>query len=52
MFKPSRMIDLRPSEWRGKAQPGEPIFGSGAPDALAYAIGWILVSAVIYWFRH
>jgi hypothetical protein len=46
------MIDLRPEEWRGKARPGEPLFGSGAPDAFAYAFGWILVVTVIYWFRH
>lgn len=52
MNNPRNMIDLRPHEWRGKAQPGEPFFGSGAPQALAYAFGWIVVAGMVYFFRH
>jgi hypothetical protein len=33
-------------------KPREPIFGPGAPEAIAYAIGWIGTTAIICWARH
>jgi hypothetical protein len=46
-------IDLPPKEWKSEREkPREPIFGSGAPGALAYAASWILTAALIYYFTH
>jgi hypothetical protein len=46
-------IDLAPSEWKSeRKRPREPIFGSGAPNALAYGIGWVITFSLIYWAIH
>jgi hypothetical protein len=46
-------IELKPSEWKSeRPKPREPIFGSGAPDALAYVLGWVATVAAVYWFTH
>jgi hypothetical protein len=33
-------------------KPREPILGPGAPEAIAYAIGWILAASAYYWATH
>jgi hypothetical protein len=33
-------------------KPREPILGPGAPEAIAYAIGWIVATAIVCWARH
>jgi hypothetical protein len=46
-------FDLLPKEWKSdRPKPREPIFGSGAPGALAYVIGWLATFAAIYWALH
>lgn len=46
------LIDLPPSEYSSeRKKPREPIFGSGAPEALAYLIGMFAVMAILYYFR-
>jgi hypothetical protein len=46
-------IDLMPREWKSdRPKPREPIFGSGAMDALGYAIGWAITFFGIYWVLH
>ena len=30
----------------------EPIFGSGAPGALAYGFGWVFSLFIVYWLTH
>lgn len=53
MENTSKDIDLPPSEWKSEREkPREPIFGPGAPDALAYAFGWIVTVGLIYYFTH
>jgi len=48
-------IDLQPHEWkrekprvRRSGKP-EPVFGPGAPEALAYAVSWLIVFFVLAW---
>jgi len=46
-------FDLHPSEWKSSSDTSrEPIFGSGAPQAIAYLIGWFAVSFAVYSFTH
>jgi hypothetical protein len=52
-MKPYKDVELLPKEWRSdREKPREPIFGSGAVDALAYGIGWIFTFSAIYYFTH
>jgi hypothetical protein len=46
------MIDLDPSQWKSdRPKPNEPIFGDGAPGALAYLVGLFATVGLIYLFR-
>jgi len=46
-------IDLPPKEWTSeRKKPREPIFGPGAPGAIAYAAGWLLTVALVYFLTH
>ena len=33
-------------------QPREPVFGPGAPEALAYALAWIITFLAVQWVIH
>lgn len=45
-------IDLHPREWRtDRERPREPFFGSGAPEAAAYAVGFAIMATLVYLFR-
>jgi hypothetical protein len=46
-----KTIDLNPKEWKTEPRPGEPIFGPGLPQAVAYILGLVIVFSVLYWFR-
>jgi hypothetical protein len=47
-----KLIDLPPHKWKSdRKKPREPIFGSGAPEGLAYIASWIATAALIYWLR-
>lgn len=46
-------IDLPPKDYRSdREKPHEPFFGSGAKNALGYALGWLIVSAGVYLALH
>lgn len=47
-----KVIDLQPQEWRSERdKPHEPLFGPGAPAAIAWLIGFGIVVTVTYYFR-
>jgi hypothetical protein len=46
-------IDLEPYNWKSeRRKSGEPIFGSGAPGAIAYGVGWLVTFGLLYYFTH
>jgi hypothetical protein len=46
-------IDLPPHQWKSdRPKKREPIFGSGAPEGLAFIVSWIITFALIYWLRN
>lgn len=46
-------IELLPHEWTSdRAKPHEPVFGPGLPQAMAYAIGWLITFSGLYFFTH
>jgi hypothetical protein len=46
-------IDLPPKDWKSdRPKPREPFFGSGAPDAIGYGIGWLITFSLLYYFTH
>jgi hypothetical protein len=46
-------IDLLPKDWKSdRKPPREPVFGPGAPSAAAYALGWLVVAAVVFLTSH
>jgi hypothetical protein len=53
MNEPDKIVELLPSEWHSEREkPREPIFGPGLPDAIAYAIGFVIVFSVLYWIKN
>ncbi len=49
--KPRKIIDLNPKEWKTEPRPGEPFFGPGLPEAVAYLVGFAVVFSVLYALR-
>lgn len=44
-----KLIDLEPHEWRSEREkPYEPFWGPGLPEAIAYAIGFIVMVTVVH----
>lgn len=49
--KTDELIELNPAEWKSERdKPREPIFGPGAPVALAYGVTWLATFSLMYYF--
>ena len=50
MSEGNKDVDLDPHEWKSERdKPKEPFFGDGWPEALAYAIGFLIVSLGVHY---